>query len=222
LLAFVTLGPLLVSFSLLKPALPAAVGLDPAASVLFAVAPGQSEAERYIPGTALALRVSAREVRVVASDGGGAGTIPLPKQPVARVRVAHARPSFAEPLVPRAESNFGVEVELSDGRLLTTFIDEAGVRLDDSWEQRLSQRLSPLSGLLLVSCFAWTAAWIARALPPQARIRRKLSGQRPLGHDLEHERRLRAALRARVIGAALWLLPPALGSLAIGLSALVR
>jgi hypothetical protein len=124
--------------------------------------------------------------------------------------------------VPRAESSFGVEIELADGQLSTTFIDEAGVRLDDSWEQRLSQRLSPLSGLLLISCFAWTAAWIARALPPQARIRRKLSGQRPAGHDLEHEQRLRAALRARVIGAALWLLPPALGSLAIGLSALLR
>jgi hypothetical protein len=86
----------------------------------------------------------------------------------------------------------------------------------------LSQRLSPISGLFLVLCFAWTAAWIARALPPQARIRRKLSGQRPLGLDLEHEQRLRAALRARVIGASLWLLPPALASLSIGLSALLR
>jgi hypothetical protein len=36
-----------------------------------------------------------------------------------------------------------------------------------------------------------------------------------------HEQRLRAALRARVIGAAIWLLPPALGSVAIGLSALL-
>jgi hypothetical protein len=225
LLAFVALGPLLVSLSLLKPALPS-VGLAGPASVLFVMVPGPPgapERERYIPGSALSLRLTAHEVRVVASDGGGTGAIPLPRQLVRRVRVWQGRPGGAlPPDVPRGESSFGVEVELVDGRVLTTYVDEAGVRLDDTWEQRLSQRLSPISGLFLVLCFAWTAAWIARALPPQARIRRKLSGHRPLGLDLEHEQRLRAALRARVIGAALWLLPPALASLSIGLSALLR
>jgi hypothetical protein len=226
LLAFVALGPLLVSISLLKPALPSSVGLAREASVLFVMAPGpgdQPASERYVPGTALSVRASEREVRVVASDGGGSGAIPLPSPHVRRVRLWQGRPEgAAQPSVPRAESSFGIEIELADGRRLTTYVDEAGVRLDDSWEQRLAQRLSPSSGLFLVLCFAWTAAWIARALPPQARIRRKLSGHRPLGLDLEHEQRLRAALRARVIGAALWLLPPALASLAIGLSALLR
>jgi hypothetical protein len=223
LLAFVALGPLLVSFSLLKPALPSGLGLPSDAVLLFELAPGETEIERYIPGTALSLRSSAREVRVVASDGGGTGAIPLPGQSVQRVRVGQGRPAGSDlPSVPRAESSFGIEIELADGRLLTTFVDEAGVRLDDTWGRRLSQRLTPLASLFLVLCFAWTAAWIARALPPQARIRRKLSGQRPHGLDLEHEQRLRAALRARVIGASLWLLPPALASLAIGLSALLR
>jgi hypothetical protein len=223
LLACVALGPLLVSFSLLIPALPGGVGLARDAPVLLALVPSDQEPPRYIPGTALSLRVSSQAVRVVASDGGGAGPIPLPRQPVRRVRVSPGHPEGAAlPSVPRAESSFAVEVELADGQRVTTFVDEAGVRLDDTWEQRLSQRLSPLSGLFLVLCFSWTAAWIARALPPQARIRRKLSGQRPFTLDAEHEQRLRTALRARVIGASLWLLPPALASLAIGLSALLR
>jgi hypothetical protein len=134
--------------------------------------------------------------------------------------VAELPAPVAELRQPRGESTLAIAIRMQDGRQFTTWIDEAGVRLDDTWERRLSLRLSPWAAGLLVSWFAWTAVWIARSLPPQARIRRKLSRQHAHHPDVAHELRLRAALRARVIGAALWLLPPALGSIAIGLSAL--
>jgi hypothetical protein len=162
-------------------------------------------------------------VRLTGSDGGGAGSIPLPRSKVRRVRVAQV-PVDGSQLErrPPGELTFAVETRLASGRVLTSWIDEAGVRLDDSLTRRLAVRLSPWGALLLVLCFAWTAVWISRSLPPQARIRRRLAAKRPEGLDAEHERRLRVALRARALGTAMWLIPPALGSLTIGLSALVR
>jgi hypothetical protein len=223
LLSCVMLGPLAVMLALLKPALPRDRALPSELPVLLTVEPGAVPRELYVPGSALLLRVSRWEVRVSGSDGGGAGTIALPRERVRSVRVAQARPpSEDQGHAGHGESTFAIETRLASGRALTTWIDEAGVRLDDSLERRLALRLSPFAGFLLVSCFAWTAVWIARSLPPQARIRKTLSRERPADLHAEHERRLRLALRARALGAAVWLVPPALGSLAIGLSALLR
>lgn len=221
LLSCVALGPVLVSSSLLKPSMPRVGGVPAELAVLAETDAGPQARTLYVPHTALSLVVSQSDVRVVASDGGGAGSIPLPRQAVVHVRVV-AMPLPALQRAPRGESTLAIALRLADGRELTTWIDEAGVRLDDTWERRLALRLSPWEALSLVICFAWTALWIARSLPPQARIRRKLSSQRAHHHpDLEHEQRLRTALRARVLQASLWLLPPALGSIAIGLSALL-
>jgi hypothetical protein len=223
LLSCVMLGPVAVMLALLKPALPRDQGLGPEPAVLLVLEPRGAARERYIPGTALLLRVTNSEVRVSASDGGGAGTITLPGGRVRAVRVAKSPPPTEDEARPaRGESTFAVETRLESGRTLTAWVDEAGVRLDDSIERRLSLRLSPLAGFSLVLCFAWTALWIARSLPPQARIRRTLARERPADLDAEHERRLRLALRTRALGAAVWLVPPALGSLAVGLSALLR
>jgi hypothetical protein len=217
------IGPMAVMLALLKPALPRDQALGPEHAVLLAIEPRASPRELYIPGTALLLRVTSSEVRVSGSDGGGAGAIALPSERVRSVRVAKARPPSEDELrAPRAESTFAIEIRLASGRALTTWIDEAGVRLDDSFGRRLALRLTPLAGFSLVLCFAWTAVWIARSLPPQARIRRTLAREQPADLDAEHERRLRLALRTRALGAAVWLVPAALGSLAIGLSALLR
>ena len=223
LLSCVALGPVAVTLGLLKPALPLDQGLPAGASLLLSLPVGPTPRELYVPGTALTLRVAEGYVRLLGSDGGGAGTLPLPSGKVRSVRVAQLR-SDGRQLEHRApgEASFAIEVRLDSARVLTTWVDEAGVRLDDSLGRRLSLRLSPWGALLLVLCFAWTAVWISSSLPPQARIRRRLAGKRPIGLDAEHERRLRVALRARALGTALWLVPPALGSLTIGLSALVR
>jgi hypothetical protein len=221
LLSAVALGPVLVSASLLKPSVPLAEA-PPAAleTVLAAQVSDATTRTLYVPHTALRLVASRSEVRVVASDGGGAGAIPLPDS--ARVRALRVARMRSPRSLPRGETTLAVAIELEGGRVLTSWIDDAGVRLDDTWERRLSLRLSPWAAGLLVVCFGWTATWIARSLPPQARIRRKLSLQRAGARpNLEHELRLRAALRARVVTASLWLLPPALGSIAIGLSALL-
>jgi hypothetical protein len=223
LLSCVMLGPLAVMLALLKPALPRDHALGSGHVVLLALEPDPGPRERYIPGTALLVRVTQTEVRVSASDGGGAGAIALPDARVRSVRVVRARPPSEDETRPaRGESTFAIETRLAGGRVLTTWVDEAGVRLDDSLGRRLGLRLSPLAGFSLVLCFAWTAAWIARSLPPQARIRRTLAREQPADLDAEHERRLRLALRTRALVAALWLVPAALGSLAVGLSALLR
>jgi hypothetical protein len=251
LLSCVALGPVLVTASLLKPSVPRAEVAPPERETLLSVEVHDERPRTlYVPHSALRLVVSSGAVRVIASDGGGAGDIPLPSPAVRSVHVARMRSPLS---FPRGETTLALGIELSDGRIVTTWLDEAGVRLDDTWERRLSLRLSPWAAGLLVLCFAWTTLWIARTLPPQARIRRKLSSRRATDPDLialaraasaalapptgapvsadaaagtpvrgiEHEQRLRAALRARVIAAAIWLLPPALGSVAIGLSALL-
>lgn len=220
LLSCVAIGPVLVSISLLKPSLPSRYSLAPTQALVLSAEARETPRTFYIPHTALTLHVSRSQVLVQASDGGGAGSIPLPQGRLRSVRVAELPPPEAAQHLPRGESTLALAIAMEDGSQLTTWIDEAGVRLDDTWERRLSLRLSPWAAGLLVSWFAWTAVWIARSLPPQARIRRKLSSKRAHHPDAAHELRLRAALRARVIGASLWLLPPALGSIAIGLSAL--
>lgn len=222
LLSCVALGPVAVSLALLKPAPPRSQALAADLPVLLTVPAKGKPSALYVPGSALRVQVATRSVHITGSDDGGAGAIPGAYN-VKQVRVAQAHGVLPE-LLRRApaESTFGVEMTLADGRVLTTWVDEAGVRLDDSLSRRFAARLSPTGGLALILCFAWTAFWIARSLPPLGRIRRKLVGQRPAGLADDHEMRLRTALRARALGTSLWLVPPALGSVTIGLSALLR
>lgn len=222
LLSCVALGPVAVSLALLKPAPPRAQPLPRELPVLLSLTAHAAARTIYVPGSALRVQLSKQSVRIAASDDGGAGLIPDVPQ-VRRVRVAQT--VGAVPNTQRrapAESTYGVEITSAEGRVFTTWVDEAGVRLDDSLERRITTRLSPLHGLVLVLCFAWTAFWIARSLPPLGRIRRKLVGHRPAGLADDHEQRLHIALRARALGTSLWLVPPALGSVTIGLSALLR
>ncbi len=188
LLAVALAGPLCVSGALLRPSRPVQSTLAKNARVMLEVVAKPEPQQEYIPDTALAVRVTQKAARVIASDGGGAGKIPLLPGRIARVRVARifTLPSWAE-LLPASTSAHAIEVTLEDGRHYTTYIDEAGVRLDDSATRRLSALLPAWAVLGLALCLACTALWIARALPQQKWT------------------------------SAIWLLPPSLVSLWIGL-----
>jgi len=226
LLSCVVAGPLMVVLALAKPSAPLAQALPQDARVVFALelddlAPerGAPAREFYLPESALSLLIGHDHVAVVASDGGGVGPLPLPQSSVRSVRVARPR-QLPEDLRPSAaaDSTFVVEVALRDGRTFSSWVDEAGVRLDDSLFRRLSALLPNWTALALAACLLWTALWIHYALPPQARIRRELSlkgAHAPL--DEEHRTRLKAALRRRALLASLWLVPAAVCSLWLGL-----
>lgn len=116
---------------LLPGALPAVGGQQVLPSV------GQSEPRvLYLVDSDLTLRIETSRVVVAASDGGGAGPLPLRSStPVAQVR--------AVPL----GSGFGIEVRQPSG-FSHTHIDSAGVRLDDSLRDRLADRLPPWAGAI--------------------------------------------------------------------------
>jgi hypothetical protein len=226
LLAGVLAGPLLVSAALTKPAQPAAGALPSDTHLLLDLEARDAPVERYIPDTALRLRVDARSVSVAASDGGGVGKLPLPTGKLTRVRAAHVHelPANTGPRPP-GSSVFALEVSLRNGRRYTTWLDETGERLDDSLTRRFEALLPPWAPLALLLCLVWTALWIARALPPQARMRRQISEQTATGHAISSTAQceeMRAALRRRALSAALWLLPAAALSLTLGLWAALR
>jgi len=168
LLTIALAGPLCVSAALLRPSRPAEGSLAKIADVVLDIAPTSESQQHYIPDTALSIRANHKAARVVASDGGGAGKIPLAAGKVAHVRVARVLvlPAWTE-LLPASTSAYAIEITLANGRRFTTFIDEAGVRLDDSFSRRLSVLLPTWAVLLLGLCLVWTAVWIARALPKQ-------------------------------------------------------
>ncbi|MDB4985180.1 MAG: hypothetical protein JWN04_358 [Myxococcaceae bacterium] len=211
-LALVMAGPILVSGALLRPASVGEGLLPRDARVLLDVPVSAAVHDVYLPDTALRLSLSAQRVQVLASDGGGAGTLPLSGAQITRVRVARARPPSRAG--EARESGFAIEVSRSVGAPLSTWIDDSGVRLDDSLGRRFAQLLPGWSSLLLLLCLIWTALWMALALPRQAQLRKELAETRVHELSLAFERR---ALRS-----AWWLLPAAVLSCALGSWAALR
>ncbi len=214
LLALVMAGPAALSAALLRPAPVSEGTLPTAAPVVLMVSDLRAQAqELYLPGTALSVEISARSVRVLASDGGGAGALPLSHVPVTRVRVATLRLPARTGPAP-SERGFAIEVQRADGRTFVTSIDEAGVRLDDSLSRRFAQLLPGGSSLWLLGCFVWTALWLARALPRQAELR----------HALVHAPSpfTARAFERHAWWASAWLLPAALVSAALGAYSALR
>ncbi|MFW6050859.1 MAG: hypothetical protein ACODAU_06775 [Myxococcota bacterium] len=94
-----------------------------------------------IPHTALEVRASPTRLAIAAGDGGGAGAVPRPEGAVfERVRVVRVRDAYA------------LEVA-GEGRSWVTWIDRAGVRLDDDLSARLADRLP-----------TWGLPWLAVAM----------------------------------------------------------
>ena len=202
-------GPLLLATSLAKPT-PLARGELHVESPLMDTVTAATTREIYVPGTALRVVAEASRVQVVASDGGGAGTLPLPEVGnagrVARVRVARLSAPPAGVRLAPSEGRYAIEVRLDDGRSFVTTIDESGVRLDDSLGRRFALLLPRYSGFLLGLCWLWVVLWSARVLPRQAQTIETRT--------------------AEATGAALWafgwLAPPALLSCALGLWVFIR
>lgn len=215
LLALVMAGPVAVSFALLRPATVEEGSLPAGAPVLLELAAAPQERELYLPDTALRLSVGPRSVRVLASDGGGAGTLPLVAAPIVRVRVARLLPPRLDAL-PR-EPAYAIEIQLTPGHTpnrYTTWIDDSGVRLDDSLGRRFDQLLPSFSSLIFLVCLLWTAIWMTLALPPQAHLRKVFADT--------HAPSAARAFEQRAVRSAYWLLPAALLSSALGTWAVLR
>ncbi len=213
-------GPLLALLALARPALPAIGQLPRDARIVLSMLAKPEPQQRYLPESAVQLVLETHSVAITASDGGGVGTLPLPPGPIAEVRAARPR-SLSDELRSSAQtdSTFALEVHMQDGTILTSYIDEAGIRLDDSLHRRLRARLPVWAPLALCACLLWTALWIAYALPPQARIRQKLAETKAHHCESKDLTQLKSALRRRALLAALWLLPATVCSLLLGLQA---
>ena len=210
LLALPIASLLLLELSLWRPShIPP--GLAPDGESVATLTPHDARLARVLlPDTALEVAASTREVRVVASDGGGAGSLPLrAASPVERVRVLRVRDAFVLEL-------------LQGGQTYVTSIDRAGVRLDDDLRARLMDRATPLQLLLFVCTLLATGLASVPVLYSLGRVRRGYrlpDGERPSMEILsrEHESSLR---RARNL--AILLLPLGLACLTMALVALLK
>src|SRR6201999_705944 len=114
-------------------------GSAPEGELLSVLTPTRAKAARVVlPDTALEIRATTRALSVAASDGGGAGRLPLTAaEPIEQVRVLRIRDAFA--------------LELKQGgELYVTFVDRAGVRLDDDLRVRLLDRVGPFELLIVL------------------------------------------------------------------------
>ena len=203
------LTPVLLFVGLLEPAPLARGELDRSAAILLEAAPSDEARELYLPESALRLVLERDRLQVVASDGGGAGALPLAgssaRRPIARVRVARSERGRSPETVTGAR--FAIEVRLASGVSHVTAIDESGVRLDDSLEHRFAQLLPKPAVYAFALAWAWLVAWSARALP-------RLAARGREGRTAAFGRALTLAL--------LSLAPPALLCAALAAWALLR
>jgi hypothetical protein len=165
-----------------------------------AFAPLRGQRSVHPSGTALEIVASARGVRVVASDGGGVGGLPLRSDaPIEALRVVRVRDSY------------GLQL-MQGGRSYVTWIDRSGVRLDDDLRARLLDRVPSWALLLMLLSLLSTAVALLPVLAALAELRRlyALAGvQSP--SDALAERRARAIFGSFVV--ALLLVPLAVLSL---------
>lgn len=196
---------LLLGMSLGRPSrLPA--GAAPSGELVSELAPVRGSVRRAaLANTALELSASADWVRVEAADGGGTGQLELREPaPITGVRVVRVRDAFA------------VEVRQGDVQSLT-WIDRAGVRLDDDLRARLTDRVSA-SGVAFVLLFPFLATLgtmpVLRRLGRVQHAFRKFGDRRPSDEVLDLA--LRRSVRRTQVYVAL-LLP--LDLFALGLAA---
>jgi hypothetical protein len=155
----------------------------------------------YPPGTALEIVADRHAVRVIASDGGGAGTLTLRgSAPIDSVQVGRVR------------DNYGIQVSQA-GRSQLTWIDRAGVRTDDDLRARLLDRLPGSALWLMLASLVLTASALLPVMASLGELRRLYTlepGARPAGRDISQRR---AVTIRRAFAIALVLAPLAVLSL---------
>lgn len=171
----------------------------PASAESIAVLQPLADVRRIHPvGTALEISASPREVQVSASDGGGAGALPLRSD--ARIEALR---------VVRVRDRYGIEL-MQAGRSYVTWIDRAGVRQDDDLRARLLDRVPTWALLAMLAALLTTASALLPVLASLAELRRHYAahanaqhaGQGERARALE-ERRTRILRRAYAAGLAI-------------------
>ena len=169
----------LLGASLARPSRPQP-GRMPRQAELIATFEPLKAAQRVHPaGTALEIVVSPRALGVIASDGGGAGRVPLRKaSPIESARVARVRDDYA------------VEV-MQAGEWSVTYVDRAGVRQDDDSRARLLDRVPSWVLMLMLASLLGTALALLPVLSSLAELRRSYTlepGARPSPRALSESR----------------------------------
>jgi hypothetical protein len=185
---------LALGVSLVRPSRLAS-GHAPEGTVVAELVPhGLAPQRAYLPDTALEVMASARAVRVLASDGGGAGSLPLrASTPIEKVRIVRVRDAFA------------IEVQQRGAASSLTRVDRAGVRLDDDLRARLFDRVPPASLTFMLLVLLVTALCTLPVLDNLARVRRgyAMPAERRPAADLLALDLARSVRRARLAGALL-------------------
>jgi hypothetical protein len=211
-LALVTLAPALalamLGASLVRPGEVRHGRLPAAGELLADRAVTSGETVRVEPPeTALEVAATSRWARVAASDGGGAGRLPLPEGvTLTRLRVLRQRDAYA------------IELGTAHGAPYLTWIDRAGVRLDDGLRARLAERVPAWGLLFILASLSMTSLLQLPVLTRLADVRREhaLVGRAESHGDGLSQQRLRALGFAR--RALLLATPAALGSLYLGIA----
>ncbi len=160
-----------------------------------------------IPDTALTVEVDGADVRVVASDGGGVGDLPIPgTREVDHVRITGRRDLYS------------IEISTADG-WYRAVIDRAGVRRGDDLGSRLAARVSPWGLLVLALALLLVPLVLTGGIAALAQLR--ASSARPPEDfpDLELSARRARVLRSVAL-MTLGLAPLSLGALVVGVFAL--
>jgi hypothetical protein len=185
---------LLLELALLRPSRIPLGSIAPRAELIAQLTPNDHQEERvWLPDTTLEVGVTPHSLSVVASDGGGAGHLPLrAAEPITRVRVGRVRDAFS--------------IEVTQGaRTYLTWIDRAGVRLDDDLRARLLDRTTPLQLWLFLGSLLFTGIASVPVLHALGRIQRgyRLPAERRPSYDLLELDQQRSLRRARISAALL-------------------
>jgi hypothetical protein len=204
-LSFALLGASLVRPSRLVPG-----RVPDAAEAVATLRPIAGVRRVHPPGTALEIEVSPRAVTISASDGGGAGRLPLRTDaPIRALRIVRVR------------ERYGLEL-MQGGQPFVTWIDRAGVRQDDDLRARLLDRIPTWALLVMLASLLSTASVLLPVLASLAELRRRFAraGSDGAARDdaLPAERR---RITRRWFAAALVLMPLAALSLYWGARSLI-